>query len=151
MFILEEWLWLALSLTAVTLAATFRSLTWLWVSLAAMITGSVVWYDKSIPNLQQLTIFGLITLIFMTLEQFFYKQSQTKPEEEQPIVKAYNPSRVVNQTFTLTEPIVDGFGQIEIDGVLWRVRGETMPAASRIFVRGVDGLQRDVLIVVKAE
>lgn len=151
MFILEEWLWLALSLTAVTLAATFRSLTWLWVTLSAMIVGSIVWYDPSVPNLHQITMFGLITLVFMTLEQFFYKPSQAKPEEEQPIVKAYNPSRVVNQTFILTEPIVDGFGQIEIDGVLWRVRGEDMPAGSKIFVRGVDGLQRDVLIVVKPE
>jgi len=43
------------------------------------------------------------------------------------------------------------FGKIEIDGVVWRVRGENMPAGGKILVRGVDGLERDLLIVVEAE
>jgi len=151
MFILPQWLWFAVALIAVTIAASYHKLTWVWVSLAATITGSIVWFDHSIPNLLQIMFFALVTLAFTALAQFFYRPSQTQPEEEQTTVKAPNPRNVVNKTFTLTEPIVNGFGQIEIDGVVWRVRGEDMPAGGRILVRGVDGLERDLLIVVEAE
>lgn len=151
MFLIAEWQWLALAPTAVTLAATFHNITWLWVSLSATITGTIVWYDPNIPNMPQLMIFGLITLVFIALGQFFYKPSKSKPEEEQTSVKAHNPGHVINKTFTLTEPIVNGFGKIEVDGVTWRVRGEDTPAGRKIFVHGVDGLERDVLIVTDAE
>ena len=66
-------------------------------------------------------------------------------------IKAPNPRRVVNRTFTLSAPIVNGFGQIEIEGVTWRVRGEDAPAGEQILVLGVDGLERDLLIVTKPE
>ena len=105
MFILPQWVWFAVTLIAVTIAASYHKLTWVWVGLAAAITGSIVWYDHSVPNLYQITIFGLITLTFIALAQLFYRPSQqTEPEEEQTTVKAPNPRNVVKDTGTPFHP-----------------------------------------------
>ena len=149
---IQDWQWMALALIAVTFAATLRSIILLWLSLAATAVGSIVWHDPTVPVLYQLMILGAITLAGVAISQLFIKpKPESGPQEEEVVIKAPNPRHVVNRTFTLTEPIVDGFGKIEIDGVVWRVRGEDAAAGERIFVRGVDGVELDLLVVMKPE
>lgn len=154
MFVLQEWMWMALALTAVTFAATLRSLFLLWVTLAALIVGGIVWADPTVPMLYQLLGFGAIVLGLVVVGQFFITpagETDAAPEDDEPAVKAINASRLINQTYTLTEPIVDGFGELEIDGTRWRLRGEDAAAGEQIRVLNVDGLERDLLIVVKED
>lgn len=152
--ILQEWMWMGLALTAVTFAATLRSVFLLWVSLSATAVGTIAWADPTIPGLYQLLAFGAITLLGVVVSQFFIKpqpESASRAEDEEPVVQAVNASRLINRTFTLTGPIVDGFGEIEIDGTVWRVRGEDATAGEQVRVTGVDGVERDLLIVVKED
>ena len=152
MFLVQEWMWMALALILVTFAGTLRSLALAWASVAATILSGIIWADPSVPLLHQVLIFGLITLAGIALSQFFIKpkpeEESAETEDEKP-VKAPTPAKVINRTFTLSEPIVDGAGKIEIDGTLWRLRGEDAEAGEQIRVLGVDGLQLDVLIVTK--
>ena len=150
---IQDWQWMAVALIAVTLAGSMRSLIMLWASLAATAVGALIWSDPSVPILYQLLIFGGITLGGYALSHLFIKPQPDSSErrDEEPVIKAPNPRRVVNKTFTLSEPIIDGFGQIEIEGFTWRVRGEDAAAGEQILVMGVDGLERDLLIVTKPE
>ena len=150
MFVLQQWMWMGLTLTAITFAFTLRSLLLTWVCVASAIVGTIVWADPTVPNLYQLLIFGAITLVGMVLSQFFIQPAVESEQEEAP-VKAVNPSKIVNRTYTLTEPIVNGYGQIEIDGTLWRLRGEDAAAGEQVRVLRVDGLERDLLIVEREE
>lgn len=155
MFMLQEWMWMALALTAITFSFTIRSPFLLWVSLASTVVGTLVWADPAIPMLYQLLIFGAATLGCVVIAQFFIKpkpESESRPAgDEEQVVKAMNPSTVIHRTFTLTQPIVEGFGEIEVDGTRWRVRGEDAAAGEQIRVLSVDGLERDLLIVAKEE
>ena len=148
-YVIEEWQWMALALTAITFAFTMRSLFLTWVSLAATVVGSIVWDDPTVPVLQQLAIFSAITLAGVAVSQFFIKRQPASTEDEELVAKAADASKIINRTVTLTEPIVDGVGRIEIDGVLWRLRGDDAEAGEQIRILGVDGLQLDVLIVTK--
>ncbi len=151
---IQEWQWMALALIAVTFAGSMRSLNWLWASLASTAVGTLVWADKAFPVMYQLLVFGAIMLAGVAISQFLIKprlKSDEDENEQEPVIRAGNPARVVNRTYTLSEPIVDGFGEIEIEGVTWRVRGEDAAAGEHILVLGVDGLERDLLIVTKAE
>src|SRR3569623_113068 len=125
MFVLQQWMWMGLTLTAITFAFTLRSLLLPWVCVASALVG-------------------------MVLSQFFIQPAVESEQEEAP-VKAVNPSKIVNRTYTLTEPIVNGYGQIEIDGTLWRLRGEDAAAGEQVRVLRVDGLERDLLIVEREE
>jgi membrane protein implicated in regulation of membrane protease activity len=150
---IQDWQWMAVALIAVTFAGTMRSLFMVWASLAATAVGAIVWSDPSVPVLYQLLVFGAVTLGGFALSHLFIKPRPESHEQraEEPVIKAPNPRHVINRTFTLTEPIVDGSGQIEIEGVTWRVRGEDATAGEQILVVGVDGLERDLLIVTKPE
>lgn len=46
---------------------------------------------------------------------------------------------LVGRMFTLEKPIVDGVGTISVDDTVWRVRGDDIPAGSRVKVTRVDG------------
>ncbi len=46
---------------------------------------------------------------------------------------------LVGRMFTLEKPIVDGIGAISVDDTVWRVRGDDIPAGSRVKVTRVDG------------
>lgn len=145
---------MAIALIAITFAGSLRSINMLWVSLAATAIGAIVWADHSVPTLYQLLIFGAIALAGIALSQLFITPKEETDEEGQepePTVKAPDPRSLIHRSFTLSEPIVNGFGHIEINGFKWRVRGEDSAAGEQIYVLGVDGLERDLLIVTKAE
>ncbi len=152
MFIVQEWMWMALALLLVTFAGTLRSLGLTWASIAATVMSGIIWADPTLPLLHQALIFGIITFGGVALSQFFIKpktdEESAEAEEDEPI-KAPDPAKVINRTFTLSEPIVDGVGTLEVDGVTWRLRGEDSAAGEQIRVIGVDGLQLDQLIVTK--
>lgn len=152
--ILQEWMWMGLALTAVTFAATLRNLFLVWVGVSATAVGTLAWADPTTPNLYQLLAFGAITLLGVVISQFFIipkPESGTRDEDDEPVVKAVNASHLINRTLTLSHPIVEGFGEIEIDGTVWRVRGEDAKAGEQVRVTAVDGLERDLLIVVKED
>ena len=53
----------------------------------------------------------------------------------------------VGRVFTLEHPIVNGRGKLKVDDTTWKVRGEDCPAATRVRVTGVEGVE----LLVEAE
>ena len=109
---------MAVCLIAITFAGTLRSINLVWISLGAAAIGAIVWASP-MPNLYQLMIFAAIAAGGIALSQLFIKSKDDEPasqqerqEEEPVVIKAPNPRRLIHQTFTLTEPIVDGAGRI---------------------------------------
>jgi membrane protein implicated in regulation of membrane protease activity len=153
MLILEQWQWMAIALIAVTLAGTLRSSVLMWVSIAATVLSGVTWYDHTIPVMPQIMIFGLITLAGIVITDFFIKPRShvEEHEENNAVIQAADPSEIIDRTFVLSEPIVHGVGKIEINGTVWRLRGEDAGAGDSIRVLAVDGIERDLLIVARSE
>src|SRR3569832_230253 len=154
--ILQQWMWMGLALMAVTFAATLRSLFLVWVSIGAVVVGTLTWADPTVPPMYQLMFFGAVPLTGVDLTHFIVKptpepESESNTDGEEPPVKAANASHLIYRTLTLNQPIVDGFGEMEIDGVMWRLRGEDAQPGEQVRVLNVDGLERDLLIVAKEE
>jgi len=152
MYLIEQWEWMAVALIAITLAGTVRSSNWMWIAITATVLSGITWRDQTIPSLYQLLIFVPLTLACIGITRLFSKPgSQTDEQENEAIVKAPSPRRVLGRSFVLTQPIVDGTGTIEIEEIVWRLRGEDAKAGETIRVLSVDGIERDLLIVAKAE
>ena len=45
----------------------------------------------------------------------------------------------VGRSFTLSEPIVNGVGKLQVDDTTWRISGADLPAGRKVQVTGVDG------------
>src|SRR3569623_1054453 len=98
MFVLQQWMWMGLTLPAITFAFNLRSLLLPWVCVASALIGTIVWADHTVPNLNQLLFFGAITLVVMGLSQFFIQPAEDPEQEEAPVM-AVNPSKIVNRTY----------------------------------------------------
>lgn len=46
----------------------------------------------------------------------------------------------MGRTFTLSEPIINGRGKINVDDSTWRVEGPDLPAGTPVLVIGVDSV-----------
>src|SRR3569832_1107786 len=152
--ILQQWMWMGLALMAVTFAATLRSLFLVWVSIGAVVVGTISWADPTVPPKYQNKNNNTKTHTNNNHSQFFVKpkpETESNTDGEEPPVKAANATHLINRTLTLNQPIVDGFGEMEIDGVMWRLRGEDAQPGEQVRVLNVDGLERDLLIVAKEE
>jgi membrane protein implicated in regulation of membrane protease activity len=65
---------------------------------------------------------------------FFGKRLQDKGEEsDQPLLNQRS-AQLIGRTATLAEPINDGYGRVQIDGVHWRISGPDLPAGARVKV-----------------
>lgn len=49
-------------------------------------------------------------------------------------------NRYVGQVFVLTEPVKGGYGWLNIEGWIWRIRGPNLSAGATVSVRAVDGV-----------
>src|SRR3569833_3367647 len=152
--ILQQWMWMGLALMVVFFVVSLCCLFLVWVCFGVVVVGFFSWADTTVPPMNQLLFFGAVTLTGVVLSQFFVKpkpESESNTDGEEPPVKAANASHLINRTLTLNQPIVDGFGEMEIDGVMWRLRGEDAQPGEQVRVLNVDGLERDLLIVAKEE
>jgi len=48
-------------------------------------------------------------------------------------------SQYIGREFTLTEPIVNGIGRLNVDDTIWRISGPDMDSGVQIIVDGMDG------------
>ena len=150
-FHLEQWHWWALCLACMVIAAVKRGAMTLWFAAASGVLGAVTWLTPEVPNMYQLMLFLLIALGGAAMMDLFGKQSVGEEEPAVPEEVRRAGERFIGREVTLDEAIVNGFGSVTIDGEFWRVRGEDSPAGTQMIVREADGIDRDLLIVDRAD
>ena len=150
-FHLEQWHWWALCLACMVIAAVVRGAFTLWLAAGSGALGAITWFTPEVPVMYQLMVFFLISLGGMAVSDLFAKPASNAGEPTVPEELRKAGERFIGQVVTLEEPIVNGFGNVEIDGETWRVRGEDTPVGTDIVVLEADGIDRDLLIVERAE
>ena len=150
-FHIEQWLWWALCLAAMVSAAVLRGGLSLWVAAASGIVGAVCWVTPEIPNMYQIMLFLLISLAGYAFADFFRKSNPDADKPVDPEEVRQAGERHIGRVITLGKPIVNGFGNIDIDGEQWRIRGEDAAEGKQIRILDADGIDRDVLIVELVE
>lgn len=149
---LEQWHWWTLCLIFVTLAGVVRGSLMLWLTLASGVLGGVSWVQPETPAMYQLMLFALITMGGMALGELFTKQKPAEVEAPPaPEDRRLSGDRFIDKVYVLETPIVNGTGNIVIEGQVWRVRGENAQVGEEIRVVAADGIERDLLIVERAD
>jgi len=138
---IDYWYWWILAGILLIIEVSAPSFFFLWLTIAAAITGFVL---LAVPDLgweYQLLIFSSLSVVSISAFRR-YQRSRSKLTD-QPTLNRRG-EQYVGRNFTLTEPIINNNGVIRVDDSTWRINGTDLPAGSTIKVVGVEGVMLQV-------
>ena len=91
----------------------------------------------------QVFVFSLFSIVSLGV---WWKWYHNPVSLDQPLLNE-RVAQYIGRVFTLSEPIVDGFGRVHVDDSFWKVKGEDCPARTRVQVTGADGMALVVKIL----
>jgi membrane protein implicated in regulation of membrane protease activity len=134
---LEFWHWWVLAVVFVILEIFSPAAFFLWLGIAAGVVGLIL---LPIPGMSwefQLLIFAIFSVVSIVLSRRYLDLYPIKTD--QPKLNRRG-EQYVGRTFTLEEPIVNGFGKIKVDDTTWKIEGKDSEPGIKITVTGVDGV-----------
>lgn len=145
---LGPWSWMVLGLVLLTLEIIVPGVFLLWIGIAALLTGalSLQLWDWPVWTWQiQVVVFLVLSLISALVGKRI--ASSREAVSDQPLLNRRG-AQLLGRTATLTEPIQEGRGRIQLGDTLWRVSGPDLPVGTRVkVVRIADS---DLELVVEA-
>jgi hypothetical protein len=133
---LGPWAWILLGLALMGLELLAPGVFFLWLGLAALLTGVLDW------------AFGLswqaaaLSFALLSVAAVLTGRAVTRHREDEDAAPAGLNRRahaLVGRVFTLETPIAEGSGRIRVDDSSWRVVGPSAPAGASVRVVKVDG------------
>jgi membrane protein implicated in regulation of membrane protease activity len=133
---LGPWAWIILGLALMGLELLAPGVFFLWLGLAALLTGLIDWGFGLSWQASALS-FAVLSVVAVLAGRAITR----RPDEEDEAASNLNrrAHALVGQTFTLEAPIVDGSGRIRVGDSSWRVTGPSAPAGASVRVVRVEG------------
>ncbi|HEY9080071.1 NfeD family protein [Magnetovibrio sp.] len=131
------WHWLIAGVILIALEMAVPGVVFMWIGIAAIITGGVAWASPDLAFEWLLIIFAVLSVLSVVLGRTYLKRHPL--QSDHPKLNRRG-EQYVGRHFTLSEPIVGGFGKIKVDDSTWKVAGEDMPQGAKVEVVAVDGV-----------
>jgi membrane protein implicated in regulation of membrane protease activity len=133
----DYWHWLAFGVALMVLEILAPSTFFLWMGLAAMAVGGLLWLMPGMGWEMQVILFAVLTVIAIGLGRRYVKKHPI--ETDRPTLNVRG-AQSLGRILTLDQPIVNGVGRARMDDTIWKVLGPDLPAGTRIEVIGVEGI-----------
>ena len=130
------WNWLVLAVVLVTVEILVAGTFFLWMGISAAVVGLVLLVFPGMSWEAQLTLYAIFSIISIIVSRIWLARHHRK---ETPSTLNRRGSQYIGRQFTLTDPIVDGIGRLNIDDTVWRVSGPDMESGVQVIVEGMDG------------
>lgn len=143
---LGGWSWVILGLALLGLEILAPGIFFLWLGAAALVIGAIslmVWGLGAELWVWQVQVLGFLILSIVLAYAGRSWLSRNEVESDEPMLND-RVAQLVGQTATLEQPIVNGVGHVRLGDTLWRVKGEDMPAGTRVRIRGGNSDRLDV-------
>ena len=129
------WYWLiAAGLLAITELAV-PGVFLVWLAGAALLTGLVTMVT-GIALPAQLVLFGVAAIAMVVIGRQAYARMELRTTD--PLLNDRG-ARLIGQTVTVVEPIVNGEGRVKVGDGAWPARGADVSAGARVRVTGIQG------------
>ena len=133
---IDYWHWWILAGILLIIEVAAPSFFFLWLSIAAGITGLAL---LAVPGLgweYQILLFSGLSIVSLTV---FKRYQRAHPvTTDQPALNRRG-EQYIGRTFTLGEAISNNTGVIRVDDSTWRITGTDMPPGTTVRVVGADG------------
>lgn len=134
-FTLVYWYWFVFAAILGTIEILAPGIFFLWLALAALLTGFVALLAPQIGMAGQLVSFSALSVILVFVA---YKYIKTNPiASDQPMLNN-RLAQYVGKTYVLETAIENGVGRVKIGDSSWRVEGPALPAGASVRVVSVD-------------
>lgn len=131
------WHWLLVGLTLVVLEILSGTYYCLWLGIAGFVVGVLMFIFPEMSLLIQVLCYGFVAVTSIVA---YKRYEQANPFVSDEVFLNKRGDRYINQVFTLTEPIVNGCGQVKIGDSIWRVRGQDVESGKQVKVVSIDGV-----------
>jgi len=133
----DYWHWLILGGVLLLVEVAAAGFFFLWLAVAAAITGLVVLVFPDLGWQYQLMLFSGLSVISIAV---FRRYQRNNPEPtDQPALNRRG-EQYIGRSFTLEQPITNNVGVIRVDDSTWRISGADLPAGASVRVVGADGV-----------
>jgi membrane protein implicated in regulation of membrane protease activity len=137
----DFWHWWILALVLTIAEALLPGTFLLWMGIAALLLGMLLWAMPTLSLEVQLALFAILSLVSIVGWRLWQRKHPDK--SDQPALNRRG-EQYIGQVFVLAAPIENGFGKVRVGDSLWRVQGGDAAAGTPVRVTGVDGV---VLVV----
>ena len=144
---LGPWNWMVLGFVLLALEIVIPGIFLLWIGIAALLTGALslqLWEWGFWTWQAQVIVFLALSLVAAYIGSRIAGSKQAK--SDQPLLNKRG-EQLLGRTATLSEPIREGRGRIQLGDTLWRVSGPELPIGTR--VRVVGATENDLELVVE--
>jgi membrane protein implicated in regulation of membrane protease activity len=143
---LGPWNWMVIGFILLVLEIMVPGVFLLWIGIAALITGAVsllIWDAGFWAWQTQVVVFLILSLICAYVgKQIVWSHRR---DTDQPMLNQRG-EQMIGRTATLTEPIREGRGRIQLGDTLWRVSGPDLPVGSRVRVTGATAADLELTV-----
>ncbi|MEM0944659.1 MAG: NfeD family protein [Pseudomonadota bacterium] len=136
----SPWWWVALAFGLGAFELVTFSYFLLWLSLAALSVGGVLWISPDLSGIAQFAWFAGLSIVY-TAAGWAIIRKRTPQEVDTGLNS--RASALVGRFAVVTGPFRGGVGPVEIDGIRWRGRldGAASPdMGEELEVTGADGM-----------
>lgn len=131
------WHWWILAIVLVILEVFAPGAFFLWLGVSAGVVGFVLWLMPDMSWETQFLIFSIISVVSIALWRIRLRKHPTESEDSTLNERT---RQYIGRTFSLAEPIVDGFGKIHVDDSYWQVTGPDRESGKKVKVISVEGM-----------
>lgn len=133
---IDYWHWWILAGVLLIIEVAAPSFFFLWLSIAAGITGLVLLAAPELGWEYQILLFSGLSVLSLTA---FKRYQRANPViSDQPALNRRG-EQYIGRTFTLAEPIKNNSGVISVDDSTWRITGTDLPSGTTVGVVGAEG------------
>ena len=136
---LEEivfWNWWVFALVLLIIEVLVAGTLYLWIGISAGRDGLVLFFMPELGWDLQLSLFAIFSVISIIISRIWLARHARAAT---PSTLNRRGSQYIGREFTLTEPIVNGIGRLNVDDTIWRISGPDMDSGVQIIVDGMDG------------
>ncbi len=148
---MDYWHWWSLAIVFLIMEMLLSGVFFLWMAVAAGLVGLLVWWRPELSWYYQFAWFAAISLLSVAAWHLYLRWAPAGADDGNGPKLNRRAEQYVGRSFVLEEPIVDGFGRLQVDDSLWRIEGPDCPAGTRVEVVGADGVVLQVAPAKAAE
>ena len=135
-FQLEFWHWLILAAALAGIEILTPGFFFIWLGGAALVTAIVALVAPAMSWENQVLVFAVLSAVSV-LGWYRFRHKLVIKSDDATLNR--RGEQLIGRSATLSEPIVNGRGQIRIDDTVWRCEGEDLAAGARVRVVGLRG------------
>ena len=130
-----HWAWIVIGLALAALEMVVPGVYLIWLAMAALATGLIVFVSDPGITLQ-IVSFVFLSLIFAFSARRFLREAPIASSD--PLMNRRG-LRAVGEVALVTQPIEHGSGRVKLGDSEWIARGPDIAAGERVRITGNDG------------